>query len=178
MPGLARALLQAGRLTQQQADSICKQAANEKIPFIDMLLNSDAIDSGKLAAFCSETFGYPLLDLAAFNTSLLPEKIIDAKLMQSQHVIALAKRGNKVSVAISDPTNSQALDQIKFQAQLAVEPIIVDHLTLLKLIDKLGQTAEQGLNELIGDDLDINFIEEELALSLIHILTLPTIYSV
>ena len=163
MPGLARALLQAGRLTQQQADSICKQAANEKIPFIDMLLNSDAIDSGKLAAFCSETFGYPLLDLAAFNTSLLPEKIIDAKLMQSQHVIALAKRGNKVSVAISDPTNSQALDQIKFQAQLAVEPIIVDHLTLLKLIDKLGQTAEQGLNELIGDDLDINFIEEELA---------------
>jgi type IV pilus assembly protein PilB len=163
MPGLARALLQAGRLTQQQADSICKQAANEKIPFIDILLNSDAIDSGKLAAFCSETFGYPLLDLAAFNTSLLPEKIIDAKLMQSQHVIALAKRGNKVSVAISDPTNSQALDQIKFQAQLAVEPIIVDHLTLLKLIDKLGQTAEQGLNELIGDDLDINFIEEELA---------------
>ena len=163
MPGLARALLQSGRLTQQQADSICKQAANEKIPFIDMLLNSDAIDSGKLAAFCSETFGYPLLDLAAFNTSLLPEKIIDAKLMQSQHVIALAKRGNKVSVAISDPTNSQALDQIKFQAQLAVEPIIVDHLTLLKLIDKLGQTAEQGLNELIGDDLDINFIEEELA---------------
>ncbi len=163
MPGLARALLQAGRLTQQQADTICKQAANEKIPFIDMLLSSNAIDSGKLAAFCSETFGYPLLDLAAFNTSLLPEKIIDAKLMQSQHVIALAKRGNKVSVAISDPTNSQALDQIKFQAQLAVEPIIVDHLTLLKIIEKLGQSAEQGLNELIGDDLDIDFIEEELA---------------
>jgi type IV pilus assembly protein PilB len=163
MPGLARALLQAGRLTQQQADSICKQAANEKSPFIDMLLKSEVIDSGKLAAFCSETFGYPLLDLAAFNTSLLPEKIIDAKLMQSQHVIALGKRGNKVSVAISDPTNSQALDQIKFQAQLAVEPIIVDHLTLLKIIDKLGQSAEQGLNELIGDDLDIDFIEEELA---------------
>ncbi|ABR88925.1 PilB type IV pilus assembly protein [Janthinobacterium sp. Marseille] len=163
MPGLARALLQAGRLTQQQADTICKQAANEKIPFIDTLLKSEVIDSGKLAAFCSETFGYPLLDLAAFNTSLLPEKILDAKLMQSQHVIALSKRGNKISVAISDPTNSQALDQIKFQAQLAVEPIIVDHLTLLKIIEKLGQSAEQGLNELIGDDLDIDFIEEELA---------------
>ncbi|MBF8176408.1 MAG: type IV-A pilus assembly ATPase PilB [Burkholderiaceae bacterium] len=163
MPGLARALLQAGRLTQQQADTICKQATNEKSPFIDMLLKSEVIDSGKLAAFCSETFGYPLLDLAAFNTSLLPEKIIDAKLMQSQHVIALGKRGNKVSIAISDPTNSQALDQIKFQAQLAVEPIIVDHLTLLKIIEKLGQSAEQGLNELIGDDLDIDFIEEELA---------------
>ncbi|MNR80545.1 Type II secretion system protein E [compost metagenome] len=163
MPGLARALLQAGKLTQQQADSISKQAATEKSPFIDSLLKSEIINSARLAAFCSETFGYPLLDLAAFNTSLLPEKIIDTKLMQSQCVIALAKRGNKVSIAISDPTNSQALDQIKFQTELAVEPIIVDHPTLLKLIEKLGQSAEQGLNELIGDDLDIDFIEEELA---------------
>ncbi|WP_076593359.1 type IV-A pilus assembly ATPase PilB [Herminiimonas arsenitoxidans] len=164
MPGLARALLQAGRLTQQQADTISKQATTEKSPFIDMLLKSEVIDSGRLAAFCSETFGYPLLDLAAFNSSLLPEKIIDAKLMQGQRVIALAKRGNKVSIAISDPTNSQALDQIKFQTELAVEPIIVDHNTLLKLIEKLGQSAEQDLNELIGDDLEsIDFAEEDLA---------------
>lgn len=74
MPGLARALLQAGRLTQQQADTISRQAANEKAPFIDTLLQSDVIDSAQLAAFCSVTFGYPLLDLAAFNISLLPEK--------------------------------------------------------------------------------------------------------
>ncbi len=162
MPGLARALLQAGKLTQQQADSIAKQSVSEKIPFVDILLKSDAIDAPRLAAFCSETFGYPLMDLAAFNSGVLPEKILDPKLMQSQRVIALAKRGNKVSVAISDPTNSQALDQIKFQTQLTVEPIIVDHAVLLKLIEKLVQSAEQDLNELIGDDLDnIDFAEDE-----------------
>lgn len=163
MSGLARALLQAGQITPQQADSVAKQAASEKIAFIDTLLKSEIMDAPRLAAFCSQTFGYPLLDLAAFNSSNLPEKIIDAKLMQGQRVIALAKRGNKVLIAISDPTNSQALDQIKFQTQLTVEPIIVDHITLLKLIEKLGQSAEQNLTELIGDDLDIDFIEDELA---------------
>ncbi|HWU98912.1 MAG TPA: type IV-A pilus assembly ATPase PilB [Oxalicibacterium sp.] len=166
MPGLARALLQAGKLTQQQADSITKQSVSEKIPFVDILLKSDAIDAPRLAAFCSETFGYPLMDLAAFNSGVLPEKILDPKLMQSQRVIALAKRGNKVSVAISDPTNSQALDQIKFQTQLTVEPIIVDHAVLLKLIEKLVQSAEQDLNELIGDDLDnIDFAEDEVVVA-------------
>ncbi|CAL62905.1 Type 4 fimbrial assembly protein pilB [Herminiimonas arsenicoxydans] len=165
MSGLARALLQAGQITPQQADSVAKQAANEKIPFIDILLKSEIMNGARLAAFCSQTFGYPLLDLAAFNSSNLSDnKIIDLKLMQSQRVIALAKRGNKVLIAISDPTNSQALDQIKFQTQLTVEPIIVDHATLLKLIEKLGHSAEQDLNELIGDDLEnIDFIDEELA---------------
>ncbi|WP_188381470.1 type IV-A pilus assembly ATPase PilB [Oxalicibacterium faecigallinarum] len=162
MPGLARALLQAGKLSQQQADGLIQQAKAEKIPFIDTLLQSAVIDSGDMAVFCSETFGYPLLDLNAFNAAVIPDKAIDLKLMQSQRVIALAKRGNKVSVALSDPTNSAALDQIKFQTQLTVEPVIVDHAALLKLIEKLSQSAEQNLNELIGEDLDnIDFVDDD-----------------
>lgn len=163
MSGLARALLQAGRLSTAQAETLNKKSASEKSPFIDALLQSNCIDTRSLAAFCSEAFGYPMMDLAAFNINLLPEKVIDAKLMQGQRVIALAKRGNKVSVAISDPTNIQALDQIKFQTQLTVEPVIVQHDLLLQLLEKLGQSAEQNLNELIGDDLDIDFMETDTA---------------
>ena len=155
--GLARALLQAGRLSAQQADVLSRKSILEKSPFIDILIQSGAIEAGPLAAFCSETFGYPMLDFSAFNLNTLPDKIIDAKLSQNQRVVALAKRGNKISVAISDPTNTQALDQIKFQTELTVEPIIVDHTALLKLIEKIGQTAEQNLNELIGDDTGIDF---------------------
>jgi type IV pilus assembly protein PilB len=162
MSGLARALLQAGRLTAQEAEAFSRQAAHEKVPFIDVLLKNGSIDSRSLAAFCSEKFGYPMLDFSAFNINALPAKIIEPKLMQAQRVVALSKRGNKVSVAISDPTNTQSLDQIKFQTELNVEPVIVDHTTLLALIDKLGQSTEQNISELIGDDLDIDFVEEEL----------------
>ena len=163
MPGLARALLQAGRISAQQVETLTRKAAAEKSLFIDALLQSGDMDGRALATFCSETFGYPILDFSAYNISFSPEKIIDAKLMQSQRVLALAKRGNKVSVAISDPTNTQALDQIKFQTELLVEPVIIEHGALLKLIEKQGQSAEQNLNEIIGDDLDIDFSDTEMS---------------
>ncbi len=162
MSGLARALVQAGRLTAQQADTLNKQAHGEKLAFIDVLLDSGTMEPRALATFCSETFGYPIIDFSAYNLNFLPDNVIDAKLMQKQRVIALAKRGNKVSVAISDPTNTHTLDQIKFQTELTVEPVIVEHPFLLKLIEKLGQSAEQNLDELIGDDLDIDFSEEDM----------------
>ena len=157
MPGLARALLQAGKLTAPQVESLTRQATAEGNLFIDVLLISGTIDARSLAAFCSETFGYPLLDFAAFNRTFLPDKILDAKLMQTQRVVALGKRGNRVAVAISDPTNLQALDQIKFQTEMTVEPVIVEHPLLLQLIEKFGQSAEQSLRGLSGDDLDIDF---------------------
>ena len=161
MSGLARALLQAGRLSALQADTLSKQASVEKIQFIDALINSGIIDARTLANFCSETFGYPLIDFSLFNMALRPEGVIDNKLMQSQRVIALAKRGNKISIAISDPTNTAVLDQIKFQTELTVEPVIVEHTGLLKLIELFGQSAEQSLSTLTGDGLDIDFAIEE-----------------
>ncbi|MES2534551.1 MAG: type IV-A pilus assembly ATPase PilB [Pseudomonadota bacterium] len=163
MSGLARALVQAGRLAAPQADALNKKSVAEKTPFIDVLVKGGTIDSRALAMFCSETYGYPMLDFSVFNLQTLPDKVIDSKLMHAQRVVVLAKRGNKVSVAISDPTNTQALDQIKFKTELTVEPVIVEHLQLMELIEKLGQSAEQNLNELIGDDLDnIDFVEDDL----------------
>src|SRR5471030_1347108 len=146
IPGLARALLQAGRLSAPQADALQKKAAGDKLAFIDVLLASGAIDARALASFCSETFAYPLMDVQALNLDALPAKAIDNKLMQAQRVIALAKRGNKMSVAISDPTNLQALDQIKFQTESTVEPVIVAHDTLLQLLAKLNQSSEQAIS--------------------------------
>jgi len=155
--------VQAGYVSASQAEALNKKAISEKSLFIDTLLQSGHIEKRELALFCSETYGYPALDLSALDIAALPEKIIDAKLMLGQRVIVLAKRGNKVTVAISDPTNTQALDQIKFQTGLIVEPVIVQHDALLQLLEQFGQHAEQSLSDLIGDDLDINFLEDDTA---------------
>jgi type IV pilus assembly protein PilB len=153
--------MQAGRLTPPQADALQKKALVEKSPFIDVLLSSGSINPRELAAFCAETFAYPLLDLAAINVDTLPPKAIDTRLMLSQRVIPLAKRGNKMSVAVSDPTNTQALDQIKFQAESSVEPVIVQHDALLRLLESLTKSAEQTIMDLSGEEGDIEFAEEE-----------------
>ncbi|PFH09160.1 type IV pilus assembly protein PilB [Collimonas sp. PA-H2] len=161
--GLARALLQAGRLSTAQMEALHKKASGDQTPFIAALLDSGHLDARALALFCAETFGYPQLDLSVLNLSTLPEKAIDAKLMESHSVLPLAKRGNKIYVALSDPTNIQALDQIKFQTELMVEPIIVEHPVLVKQIQKLVKSAEQSLSEMVGDEQEINFVEEDAA---------------
>ncbi|KAF3999693.1 type IV-A pilus assembly ATPase PilB [Glaciimonas immobilis] len=161
MSGLARALVQAGRLSIDQVEGLNRTASNDNTRFIDVLISSGHVNALNLAVFCAETFGYPLVDLSALNLSLLPAKAIDPKLMESQSVLALSKRGNKIYVAISDPTNTQALDQIKFHTELMVEPIIVEHPALLKEIQKHSKSAEQSLTDMIGDSEEINFVEED-----------------
>ncbi len=152
--------MQSGRLTMPQADALQKKAVADKITFIDALLAGGSIDARSLAVFCAETFGYPLLDLSTFSLESLPPGALDAKLMQSQRVIALAKRGNKLSVAISDPTNTQALDQIKFQSEASVEPVIVPHDTLVAWLGTLSKSAEQAITEMVGDEDGMDFAED------------------
>ena len=152
--GLPRALLQADKLSQQEIDVLQRDASNERLPFIDHLIRSGKMDAKALALFCATHFGCPLLDLGALDVQALPKNIIDDRLMQSQRVVVLAKRANKVSVAIADPTQTQALDQVKFRTGLSVEPVVVLLPQLSDLIANLSQSAEQNLSELIGDDLD------------------------
>jgi type IV pilus assembly protein PilB len=164
LSGLARTLLQAGLLTTQQIDAINHSATTGKIPFVEALIKSGQMTAMAVAQFCSQTFAYPLIELSALNLHALPEKIIDARLMQSQRVIVLSKRGNKLAVGIADPTQTQALDQVKFQTGLAVEPVVAAYPQLMELINRLSQSAEQNLSELIGDDLDsIDLVEDAAA---------------
>lgn len=156
---LARALLHSGRIEQSAIGGISDQARKEKKPFIDTLLQSKHIDAAHLATFCSETFGYPLLDLRAFQLESLPEDIIDTRLMRSLRVIPLAKKGNRISVATSDPTLS--LDQIKFQTAAIIEPVIVQHDVLLMLLEDLEKTSTETLNDMLDDALDVDLLSEE-----------------
>lgn len=164
-PGLARALLQGNLLTPVQVDTIVKKTQQDKTPFIDELLQSKHMNARDLASFCSDTFGYPLLDLTVINESLLPDKLVDQKLMQTQRLLPIAKKGNKLALAVSDPTNNSAFDQVKFQTSLSIELIMVQHDVLLKLLEKISKTSEQNLNELSGDDFDLDFKDDDATLA-------------
>ncbi len=155
--GLGRALVQNGRLRAEQADSIAKAASAANTPFIDQLIASKILSPRELATSAAQIFGLPLLDLSSFEPSLMQGDVIDRKLIATLRVVGLHKRGNKLTVAVSDPTNFQAIDQIKFQTQMLVEPVVVEHDKLIALTEKLGQTAESALNDLASDDLNLEF---------------------
>jgi len=156
LTGLARALVQQGKLRPDRAESLARKAVQSNSLFIDELVavgETLGLTAASIARFAAETFGHPLLDLSAIDTDQLAKDTIDRKLVSSLRVLALRKRGNRLAVAVSDPTNSQALDQVKFQTQLVLDIVVVEHDKLLGLIETSSQTASKALEKLIDDDV-------------------------
>jgi type IV pilus assembly protein PilB len=157
MTGLGRALVQAGKLDMRRAESVARGAASSQVPFIDQLINSKVMTSLELATHLSQMFALPLLDLGAFDPAQMQNEVIDKKLIQSLKVAGLHRRGNKLVVAVSDAANFQAIDQLKFQTQLSIETVVVEHDKLTALVEQLGKTAEAALNDYSSDDLNLDF---------------------
>ena len=125
-------------------------------------LRTTSCNTERLQCFASETFGHPLVDLSAFDETQLPRDAIDRKLMLNHQVIALNQRNNRIAVALSDPTNLRALDEIRFQTGMAVDPTVVEADKLAKLVEKLAESTASTLEKLTGDDLgDIDLSTEE-----------------
>ena len=163
LSGLARALVQAGRLKEAEAEELTQQALAAKLPLIDQIISARKASALEIAQFAAETFGYPLLDLAAFDEAHIPQDAIDRKLIATHKVIPLNKRGNRLSVAIADPTNLRALDEIRFQTGLTVDPIVVELPKLLPLVAKFSESTADALKNLTDDDLNLDFQDEEAA---------------
>jgi type IV pilus assembly protein PilB len=156
LTGLARALVQQGRLRPDRAEALARKATQSNTLFVDELVGigeTIGLSPTAIARFAAETFGHPLFDLSAIDADQLPKDTIDKKLVASLRVLALRKRGNRLAVGVSDPTNYQALDQIKFQTQLAVDIVVVEHDKLLRIIEASTQTATQSLERLMDDDV-------------------------
>ena len=161
LSGLARALVQAGRLKEPEAEQLISQAHHERHSLIEQIIASQKISSLDLARFVADTFGYPLLDLAVFDEAHIPTNAIDRKLIAAHRVIPLNKRGNRLSVAIADPTNLRALDEIRFQTGLGVDPVVVEHPKLVPLVAKYAESAEDTLKSLATDDINLDFLDED-----------------
>ncbi|MBL8432021.1 MAG: type IV-A pilus assembly ATPase PilB [Dechloromonas sp.] len=163
LSGLARALVQAGRLKEPEAEQLISQAHHERHSLIEQIIASQKISSLDLARFVADTFGYPLLDLAVFDEAHIPANAIDRKLIAAHRVIPLNKRGNRLSVAIADPTNLRALDEIRFQTGLGVDPVVVEHPKLVPLVAKYAESAEETLRSLATDDINLDFLDDDAA---------------
>lgn len=161
--GFARALVQAGKIKEAEAEQLLSQAQSAKVSLLEQIITSKKAEAPELARFVAETFGYPLLDLAAFDEAHMPVNAIDRKLIATHKVIPLFKRGNRLSIAIADPTNLRALDEIRFQTGLAVDPIIVEHPKLATLVGKHSESAAETLKNLTNEDINLDFLDEDAA---------------
>lgn len=137
-------------------ESINNDFEKQNKPFICFLVEDKQYDAKNIANILSRTFGYPLIDLKTFDTSLVPEGVRNENLIKKHNALPLFLRGKVLFVAMSDPTNLDALEEIQFNTGYTTELVLTDEITLHQCIDKVLEDD--------GDSLDISDLDaEELA---------------
>lgn len=159
LTGLARRFVDDGLLTEEAAKDAFIQASNNRIPLISYLVQNEQADSRGLAFSAAMEFGVSVLDLTAFLPEMMPENLVDEKLIRKHNALPLYKRGNRLFIAVSDPTNIQALDEIKFNTGLSTDPILVDHTVLQGAIERYFEAHDTTMGDL--DDADLEGVETE-----------------
>src|SRR5690606_4556245 len=122
--GIARRLVLDGALDETSAREALDKATAERKPVAVWLREKKLVTSAQLAAANSIEFGMPVFDPATMDASHNAIKLVNDDLLRKHNVLPLFKRGGKLFVGTSDPTNTHALDEVKFNANLVVEPIL------------------------------------------------------
>ena len=146
--GIARRLVLDGALDEAAARKAMDAATAEKQPLAAYLAERRLVTPAAIAAANSIEFGMPLVDALALDATQSAIALVKEELLRKHQVLPLLKRGGRLFVGTSDPTDHQALDELKFHTNLAVEPILVDAERIKRCLDQWLEVAEAMADEM------------------------------
>ena len=156
LPGLARALVTAGKLGQKAAEDIYRKALTGKTNFISELTGSEAVSASDLAHTMSTAFAVPLVDLDALDRNRLPKGLLDPKTCQDFRVLVLSKRGNRLIVATADPADQAAAEKIKFATQMGVDWVIAEFDKLSRMVEQSTTSVNEAMESFVGGEFEFD----------------------
>ena len=156
LPGLARALISAGKLASKTAEEIYQKSQSSRSSFIAELTGTGAVSAADLAHTLSSAFGAPLLDLDAIDQQRLPKDLLDAKLCQAYRIVVLSKRSNRLIVATADPSDQQAAEKIKFASQMGVDWVIAEYDKLSRMVEAAAVSAAETIDNIVGAEFEFD----------------------
>jgi type IV pilus assembly protein PilB len=159
LTGLPRRLVQDGILDEQAIADAAVEAKAKKSGLVAYLIDNELADAARVAVAASHEFGVPVLDLDAFDVDLDVVRAVDQQLIQKHRVLPLVMRGKRIYVAVSDPTNLQALDEIKFQTNLRVDPVVVEQDKLAEHVGRALDAVDTSMEDLQDDDFDLDSLD-------------------
>ena len=159
LAGLPRRLVQDGIVSEAQLAEASEAAKKDKVPLVAYLVNEDIANPRAIAVAASHEFGVPLMDLDAIDLDIDCIRAVDQKLINKHRVLPLVKRGQRLFLGISDPTNLQAIDDIKFQTSLRIDPVVVEQDKLEERITKAIEAVDTTMADLGDDDFDLENLD-------------------
>lgn len=135
--GIALRLVQDGLVTEQAMQTALAQSQQEKMNLIAYLIENKLAAADKVAWLIAREFGDPLIDLDALNTDYIPKSAVEEKIIREFNILPIYQRGNRLFVAMSDPTRVDALDALRFGTRMMVETVVAEHTKIKSTIDKI-----------------------------------------
>jgi type IV pilus assembly protein PilB len=157
--GLPRRLIQEGVISEEALHSASTEARKEKISLVSYLVGRQMADPTDVALAACHEFGVPIMDLDCIEIDLETVRAVDQGLLEKHRVLPLYKRGRRMFVGLSDPTNLQAVDEIKFQTGLAVEAVVIEDNKLQDALDKTLEAVDTTFSSLDDDDFDLENLD-------------------
>jgi type IV pilus assembly protein PilB len=159
LAGLPRRLVQDGIISEENLLAASDAAKKERLPLVAYLVNKDLANARAIAVAASHEFGVPLLNLDAVEIDLEVVRSVDQKLINKHRVLPLVKRGQRLFLGISDPTNLQAIDDIKFQTSLRIDPVVIEQDKLEEQIVKAIEAVDTSMSGMDDDDFDLENLD-------------------
>lgn len=144
--GLSTLFIRKGLLNEEQMANAITKSRQNKHALVSTLVQSKLISARAIAELCYEEYGTPLLDLNEFDLASIPEDFLNKKLIEKHRCLPLFKRGNRLYIGTSDPTNIAALEDFQFSAGLHAEAILVEEDKLAKALEKILEEDISGLD--------------------------------
>jgi type IV pilus assembly protein PilB len=163
LSGLPLRLVGNGVFNEEEAQKLQKEVAGKKKSFFTAALESKPSKNTVICLNAAEEYGLPLIDVRVLDPEVLENGLLSENIIRKHHVLPIQKRGNKLYVAVSDPTNLAVLDEIRFSTGTAVEAIVAEPDKLEKLIEETLHKADTSLADLAGehlDDIDIGEVDQ------------------
>jgi type IV pilus assembly protein PilB len=154
LSGMARRLVSEGILPETDVRKAMSDSAAHKSTLTAWLLDQGLVDSARMTQVASAEFGMPMMDVAALNPATMPMDLISEALISKHQALPLFRRGKRLFVGIADPMQSRALDEIKFNSNCMVEPILVERATLQRTIETLLNSMRDTMPDIGGGELE------------------------
>jgi type IV pilus assembly protein PilB len=159
LSGLPQRLVLDGLIDEAAMLDAIASARERKVHLVSWLVSHDLAAARDIAIAAAQEFGVPLLDLDAVNIDLEIVRLVNDKLLSRHRILPLVKRGKRLHVAVSDPTNLHAVDEIKFQTGLAIEAVIVEDDKLQRAVQKAIEQVDTSMPSLGEDDFDLENLD-------------------
>ncbi len=158
---LSQQLIHAGVVSEAHIKTAQAEALQQQISLVSYLVDNKMANAYQVAKLLSQAFGDPLFDINVLDNDNIPKDLVDEKVVRKFNALPIFKRGQRLFVALSDPTRVDAIDAIAFNSQLSVETVVVEEDKLKKRIESVYADSMQSFDSFSDGDFNVDLEDTE-----------------